>query len=161
MPHDPPTPEEEEILSAPGPGAYRAISWSNPDGVRTGYAVYHVIGPAKMAVHLDRLFYEQAEAERHAALQDRMYGRPLLRTIDARLTGLPSQEEADRYLDDLAGTEHWGPRSDPYAVFAHVLWEYDAQDTYDDDGNVIAMDEGLGSVPTLAQVVAWLARKQE
>ena len=107
------------------------------------------------------LFADQADAARYTDLQDRLYGRPLLRRIDAQTAGLPSQEEADRYLDYLDGAECWGPECDPYALYAHVLWEYEAHDMFTDDGEIIMMDDGSESVPTLAQVVAWLRRKQE
>jgi hypothetical protein len=40
---------------------------------------------------------------RYADLQDRLYSRPLLRHIGAQIAGLPSQKEADRYLDNLDG----------------------------------------------------------
>jgi hypothetical protein len=127
--------------------------------VRTGYNVQHLAGPSKVC-HPAPLFHDQAEAERYADLQDRIRGRRLLEHIDARTPGLATQEDADQYLDELADAERWEPDSDPYALYAHVLWEYDAQDTCSDDGDLI-MDEGLDSVPTLAQVADWLTRRQE
>jgi hypothetical protein len=149
--------DTEDAGHAPGPGAYRVeADIGAPEGdsiVR--HAVAHIDGPSAFVVvemHDDR-----AEVERRAALLDRLLGRALLVEVDSRVAGLPSREAANRYLDslNLAGT--WGP-GDAHALYAHVLWEYEADDGYDSGTGDLVMDDGDGRVPTLQQVADWLGR---